>query len=200
MLIISSPSVVNTLAATPGCDFIPAPTTDTFPISGSSATARMPWPSISGSSASRAARRSERGTVNDMSADEPSDTGSFWMIMSTLTFASASALKMRPATPGWSGTPSSVTRASSREWVTAVIRGRSIVSSSPTTKVPGSSVNEERQWMRTSWLRPYSTERSCRTPAPDADISSISSNETTGSLRASGTIRGSAENTPATSV
>ena len=61
-------------------------------------------------------------------------------------------------------------------------------------------MNDERQWIRTPWVRPYSTERSCRTPAPDADISSISSNETIGSLRASGTIRGSAENTPATSV
>ena len=102
--------------------------------------------------------------------------------------------------PGLSGTPSSVTRASSVEWVTAVISGRSMVSSSPTTKVPGSSVKEERQWMRTPWLRAYSTERSCSTPAPDAAISSISSKETTGSLRASGTIRGSALKTPATSV
>ena len=145
-------------------------------------------------------RTSVRGTVKDMSAIAPSETGSFWMIMSTFTFASASAVKMRPAMPGWSGTPSSVMRASSVECVTAVIRGRSIVSSSPTTKVPGSSVKEERQWMRTPWLRAYSTERSCSTPAPDADISSISSKETTGSLRASGTIRGSAEYTPATSV
>ena len=40
--------------------------------------------------------------------------------------------------------------------------------------------------MRTPWLRAYSTERNCSTPAPDADISSISSKETTGSLRASG--------------
>ena len=36
--------------------------------------------------------------------------------------------------------------------------------------------------MRTPWLRAYSTERSCSTPAPDADISSISSKETTGQL------------------
>ncbi len=54
--------------------------------------------------------------------------------------------------------------------------------------------------MRTPWLRAYSTERSCSTPAPDAAISSISSNDTVSSLRASGTIRGSAEYTPATSV
>ena len=38
------------------------------------------------------------------------------------------------------------------------------------------------------------------TPAPEAAISSISSKETTGSLRAPGTMRGSAEKTPATSV
>ena len=54
----------------------------------------------------RAARTSSRGTVNDMSARAPSDSGSFWMIMSMLTFASASAVVMRPATPGVSGTPS----------------------------------------------------------------------------------------------
>ena len=88
---------------------------------------------------SRADGHVAAGTVNDMSAGAPSDSGSFWMIMSTLTFASASAVKIPPAMPGWSGTPSSVTRASSVECVTAVIRGCSIVSSSPTTKVPGSS-------------------------------------------------------------
>ena len=107
---------------------------------------------------------------------------------------------MRPAMPGSSGTPSSVIRVSAVEWVTAVTSGCSIVSSSETTTVPGPSSKLERQWMRTPWLRAYSTERSCSTPAPEADISSISSKETTGSLRASGTIRGSALNTPATSV
>jgi hypothetical protein len=49
-------------------------------------------------------------------------------------------------------------------------------------------------------LRAYSTDRSCRTPAPEADISSISSKDSTGSLRAPGTMRGSALKTPATSV
>jgi hypothetical protein len=37
------------------------------------------------------------------------------MIMSTLMLASARAPKIRPATPGLSGTPVSVTRASSVE-------------------------------------------------------------------------------------
>ena len=50
--------------------------------------------------AARAWRRSVRGTVNDMCASAPSSSGSSWMIMSTLMFASASAVKMRPDTPG----------------------------------------------------------------------------------------------------
>ena len=120
--------------------------------------------------------------------------------MSMFTFAAASAVVTRPATPGVSGTPMSVTRASPSEWVTAVISGCSIVSPSETTTVPGASSKLDRQWMRTPWLRAYSTLRSCRTPAPDAAISSISSKETTGSLRAFGTIRGSALKTPGTSV
>ena len=97
--------------------------------------------------------------------------------MSTFTLAAASAPKMRPATPGSSATPEIVTRASFEACVTAVTIGCSIVSSSETTSVPGPSSNELRQWMRTPWFRAYSTERSWRTPAPEADISSISSNE-----------------------
>ena len=37
----------------------------------------------------------------------------FWMMVSTLTWASASAVKTRAATPGLSGTPRRVTLASS---------------------------------------------------------------------------------------
>ena len=56
----------------------------------------MPTSATTGSSAARASRRSVRGTVNDMCASAPSSSGSSWMIMSTLMFASASAVKMRP--------------------------------------------------------------------------------------------------------
>ena len=45
-------------------------------------------------------------------------------------------------------------------------QGRSIVSSSPITKVPGLASKLDRQWIRTPWLRAYSTERSCSTLAP----------------------------------
>ena len=138
--------------------------------------------------------------MNDTSASRPSSRGSFWMIVSTLQLASASARKIAAATPGRSGTPVSVIRASSVECVTAVISGCSMVSSSPITTVPGLSSKLDRQWIRTPCVRAYSTERSCSTLAPEAAISSISSKLTIGSLRAFGTTRGSAVNTPATSV
>ena len=60
------------------------------------------------------------------------------------------------------------------------------------TQVPGAQVKLERTWTRTWWLRANSTERSASTRPPVAAISSISSNETRASLRASGTMRGSA--------
>src|SRR4028119_1730147 len=40
------PSTVNVFAATPGWLFIPAPTSDTFPISASVATSPMPSPPL----------------------------------------------------------------------------------------------------------------------------------------------------------
>ena len=173
MLIPDSPSVSKTFAATPGWLRMPAPTIETLPICSSVCTsAETPSrPRMT----STAVSRSSRSSVKERSASWSSVTGSFWMIMSTLTLASASAPKMRPATPGSSRTPVSVTRASPSEWVTAVTSGLSIVSSSETTRVPPPSSNELRQWMRTPWFRAYSTERSCSTFAPEADISSISS-------------------------
>src|SRR5215212_6842979 len=146
MLILFSPSTRKTLAATPGWLRIPAPTIETLPIDWS---VSMPISESSSRIASTAASRSSASTVNDRSAPPSWDTGSFWMIMSTLMLASASAPKMRPATPGSSGTPVRVTRASSVEWVTAVTSGRSMVSCSETTRVPGASSAELRQWMRT---------------------------------------------------
>ncbi len=64
MLIPCSPSVVNTSRATPGWLFIPAPTTETLPMSGSVWTP----PTSSGSSTSVAVARSSRETVNERSA------------------------------------------------------------------------------------------------------------------------------------
>jgi hypothetical protein len=69
MLTSASPSTVSALAATPGWLFIPAPTSDTFPIWSSVWTRPKASSSLSGASASRAATRSSRGTVTDMSAE-----------------------------------------------------------------------------------------------------------------------------------
>ena len=68
----------------------------------------------------------------------------------------------------------------------------SISSSWLTTQVPSSGLNEERTWIRTPWLRANSTERSISTFAPEDASSSISSKESAASLRAFGTMRGSA--------
>ena len=129
MLMPSSASTANTFAATPGCERMPAPTIETLPISSCAISSAYASPAR-GSSDARASRKSSRGTVKEISASPPAEVGSFWTIMSTFTFAWASASKMRAAAPGSSGTPTSVIRASEVEWVTAVMSGCSMVSAS----------------------------------------------------------------------
>jgi hypothetical protein len=73
-------------------------------------------------------------------------------------------------------------------------------SCSDTTQVPGSQVKLDRTCTRTAWLRANSTDRNARTRPPVAAISNISSYDTRSSRRAFGTTRGSALNTPVTSV
>ena len=68
------------------------------------------------------------------------------------------------------------------------------------TSVPGSCENDDRTWIGMPYRRAYSTDRRCSTFAPQAAISSISSYVIVSSRRALGTIRGSAVNTPSTSV
>jgi hypothetical protein len=69
-----------------------------------------------------------------------------------------------------------------------------------TTQVPGRVLNDDRTCTFTPNRRAYSTQRRCSTFAPDAAISSISSVEMRSMRRAVGTMRGSAVNTPSTSV
>ncbi len=126
-----------------------------------------------------------------------SDT--FCTIMSTLTSASASRRKSEAAMPGRSGTPAMVTLASESSSTTAEMMACSMDSSS-VTQVPTSQVKLERTCRRTPWLRANSTERMAGFGQPAAVISSSSSNEMWCILRASGTRRGSAVNTPDTSV
>ena len=72
--------------------------------------------------------------------------------------------------------------------------------SSSCTQVPGSQVNAERTCRRTPYVRANSTERMAGFGQPHAVISSSSSKLTVAMRRASGTSRGSAVNTPDTSV
>ena len=105
--------------------------------------------------------------------------------------------------PGWSGTPLMVTLASDVSCVTAEMIACSMPASlvpNSVIHVPGSHVKLDRTCSGTWWLRANSTERSASTRPPVAAISNISSNDTRGSRRAVGTIRGSAVNTPETSV
>src|SRR4051794_3274142 len=120
--------------------------------------------------------------------------------MSTLTSASASARKTRAAMPGLSGTPPKVTLASDVSCTTADTTACSIDGSSSTTQVPGSHVKLERTCKGTRQLRANSAPRMAGFGQPAAHISNISSKLTRDILRADGTTRGSAVNTPDTSV
>ena len=86
--------------------------------------------------------------MNDRSA-RPSDP-MFWMMVSTLISASASAVKMLAATPGWSWTPVIVILASSLlcampDTIACSISGVSLV-----IQVPSSVTNDERTCSGTS--------------------------------------------------
>ena len=94
---------------------MPAPTIETLPISRSVSTRLTPSCGLH-----RGQRRLGGAQVlgadreRDLGVARPRSSGSFWMIVSTLQLASASAMKIEAAAPGRSGTPTSVIRASSR--------------------------------------------------------------------------------------
>ena len=106
-----SASVWNILAATPGCVRMPAPMTLTLPMVSSMSNSRAPSRFVMSRSALSAAAMSSAGMVQLMSLCP--DSLVFWMMVSTLTCAAARALNTWAATPGWSGTPRTVTLASS---------------------------------------------------------------------------------------
>src|SRR5262245_23250890 len=188
----------NMVAATPGLDFMPAPTMLTRAMSRSDDTPVAPISAARRWQTSVPVVRSFFGTVNEMSVTPWSDT--FCTIMSTLTPTSASSRNRRAAMPGLSGTPDTVTFASLTSWVTAETIACSIDLSSSVIQVPGSQVKAERTCSLTPHRRANSTERIAGLGQPVAVISSTSSNDTWAIRRASGTSRGSAVNTPGTSV
>ena len=157
MLISSSASVSNIVAAMPGCVFMPTPTRDTRATSESAVTPEAPSSSACAWAVSTATGKSVVGTVKEMSVVPRTEV--FCTIMSTLIDLSARARKSRAATPGRSGTPLTVTLASEVSWVTAVTTASSMSASSSTTQVPGSQVKLLRTCSGTLWLRANSTAR-----------------------------------------
>ncbi len=102
--------------------------------------------------------------------------------------------------PGLSGTPAIVTFASDVSCTTAETMACSMEGSSSTTHVPGSQVKLERTCNGTRQLRANSAPRIAGFGQPHAHISNISSKLILCIRRARGTTRGSAVNTPDTSV
>ena len=98
MLMPSAASTRNMVAAMPGFERMPSPTSVTLPIWSSDSVSRCGRRSPMTSITSSALRRSGSGTVNERSA-RPS-TPTFWMMVSTLMSASASAVNTVAATPG----------------------------------------------------------------------------------------------------
>src|SRR5882724_4922002 len=102
-------STSNIFPATPVWLFMPTPTMESLPIFSSARTSLKPISALRPSMTLRALSKSGLSAVNERSvAGVPAPWLMFWTIMSTLTVASPSALKMRAATPGLSGTATRV--------------------------------------------------------------------------------------------
>ncbi len=152
---------------------MPAPTTDTLLTLLDAADRRPEFRRERLQHAERRCQLGRAGTVKPMVALPPLPT--FWAIMSTTMFVSATAAKMRWLTPGRSGTPSSTIRASSRD------QGR------PADRHLGHPVRlghdpgalgvaeRVRTMTGTSNFLANSMDRECMTPAPTLASSSISS-------------------------
>src|SRR5690606_15235126 len=118
MLIPALDSASQNVAVTPGCERIPAPTSETFPTSSSCRTSPNPISGWAAFSASTARGPSVRGSVNVMSVRRSELRLMFCSTMSMLISASATVRKIRAAMPGVSGTSVTVIFASDRSWAT----------------------------------------------------------------------------------
>ncbi|CAM5230643.1 hypothetical protein SANTM175S_10925 [Streptomyces antimycoticus] len=146
------------------------------------------------------------GSVKEMSVSPVDAAETFCTTMSMLISASEMVRKMAAASPGLSGTPTTVTLASDVSCATPEMIACSMPSSpSPAsgrlrTQVPWWPEKTDRTWMGMLYRRAYSTQRRCNTLEPLAASSSMSSYGISLILRAFFTTRGSAVNTPSTSV
>ena len=151
---------------------MPTPTTDTLATPSSCDTPPAPRAAATRWLASTACWRSSLGTVKEMSACPPCPT--FCTIMSMAIPAAASAEKSAWLEPGWSGTFSTVIRASSLASATP-LAGRGLARSAGRIIVPGTGLKLDRTITGTPNFLANSIERECITPAPRLASSSISS-------------------------
>ena len=126
----ASASARKKVAETPGCERIPAPTNEILPMPGSYSRDSKPISALRASRAAITRSPSALGSVNVMSVRCVAAAETFCTIMSMLTCASATVSKMAAASPGRSGTPTTVTLASLRSCATPEMIGCS-TSSSP---------------------------------------------------------------------
>ncbi len=131
MLMPASASAWNSLAEMPGLVRIPAPTSESLPISSSKRSSSKPICPRKDCSRWTAFGPSEEGNVNEMSVSPVAAAETFCTIMSMLMPASATAVKMSAALPASSGTPTTVILASLRSWATPAMMGASMVLPSP---------------------------------------------------------------------
>ena len=173
MLMLFSPSASNMVAATPGLESMPEPTIETLERLSLAVTFFAPTVWQNSSAICIASSLWAVATVKLMSLvpSRPIDC----RMMSTLILLAASEENSLKATPGRSGTSMTEIRTTSLSIATPLISIFSTLQTS-LTSVPGTSL-----WMleRTSNFTEYflaiSTDRLCRTLAPQVASSSISS-------------------------
>ncbi len=141
MLMPASASAPNMVVATPVCVRMPRPTADTLATSASCVTPEAPIAFAAASAATSVSARSPESTVK-LTSVAPS-VATFWTIMSTTMFAPAIVWNNEWTTPGRSGTPVIVSRASSLAKAAPVTGApRRRASDSATIHVPSASENE----------------------------------------------------------
>ena len=122
----ASASALKKVAETPGLERMPAPISESLPISGSETMSWKPIRSWAARRAAMASLPSTIGRVKEMSVRPEPSREMFCTIMSMFTLDTAITRKISAALPGTSGTPTIVTLPSERSWATPETMGCSM--------------------------------------------------------------------------
>src|SRR5262245_2513604 len=136
----ASASAEKKRAVTPGWVRIPAPISETLPTWSSYWRPSKPISSWMSERTAIAVGPSSLGKVKEISVRPVEAADTFWTIMSMLISASATVRKMAAASPGLSGTPTTVTFASLRSCATPAMIACSIWS--PSLSSPSRSLTQ----------------------------------------------------------